>query len=116
MPFLSNHYLVNRYSIEGGAAATLITGFVCFMGGFYYVHKIFKVSIDINSTIKIIASSLVILLISLSVHIEGILVVGWCVVMFAIYLGILFLIREIKKEDLILVNDIFRGFFNNRTR
>lgn len=111
-----NHYMVNRYGMEGGATATLITGLFCFICGFYFVHRIFKVSLYFYSTVKIVTASLIILLFSLSIHVEGILVVGWCAVLFGIYLGILFLIKEINNEDLIMVHDIFRGFVNNGTR
>jgi stage V sporulation protein B len=107
--FLSNHYLVNQYGIEGGAMATLITGVFCLLVGIFYVHRIFRVSIEISSLLRIISASLIILLISLSIKIEGILLIFWCIILFSIYLGILLLIREINKEDIRLAKDLLKS-------
>jgi len=109
LSFISNYFLVNHFGMVGGALATFITGVFCFLGGIFYMHRIFKVSIEISSLLRIISASLIILLISLSINIGGILLIFWCIVLFSIYLGILLLIGEINKEDIKLAKDLLKS-------
>jgi len=107
--FFSNYFLVNQYGIEGGAIATLITGVFCVFVGIFYVNRIFKVLIEISSLLRIISASLIILLISFSIKIEGILLIFWCIILFLIYLAILFFIKEINREDIKLAKDLLKA-------
>jgi len=108
--FVSNYYLVNHYGIEGGAIATLIVGMVCFAGGFYFVHKIFKVSLDLNSTVKICSGSLMLFGISILVDAEGVFLLGWIFVLMVFYVAFLFLIKAINNEDIRLLRELFQSF------
>ena len=108
--FISNFYLVNHYGMEGGAVATLITGFICFISGVYFVHKIFKVSIELNSTLKICGGSLILFSISILLKMKGVFLLGWISVLFAFYLAFLFLIKVINNEDIKLVRELYSSF------
>lgn len=107
---MSNYYLVNRYGIEGGAVATLIVGTVCIIGGFYFVHKIYKVSVDLNSTLKICGGSLILFGISILVKVEGIFLLGWIFVLLVFYLAFLFITKAINTEDINLLRDLYKFF------
>lgn len=108
--FIGNFYLVNHYGMEGGAVATLIAGFICFTAGVCFVHRIFKVSVDLNSTLKICGGSLIIFVISTLVNTEGVFLLGWILILFAFYLAFLFLIKAINNEDIKLVRELYITF------
>jgi len=108
--FISNYYLVSNYGIEGGAIATFIAGMVSVLGGFYFVHKIFKVSVDLNSTLKLGAGSLMLFVISILVDAEGVFLLGWILILLAIYLVFLFLIKVINNEDIRLMRELYQSF------
>jgi len=108
--FISNFYLVNHYGMEGGAVATLITGFICFISGVYFVHKIFQVSIELNSTLKICGGSLILFSISILVNTKGVFLLCWILALFAFYLAFLFLIKAINNEDIKLLRELYQSF------
>jgi stage V sporulation protein B len=108
--FISNFFLVNHYGMEGGAVATLIAGIICFTSGVHFVHKIFKVSIELNSTLKISGGSLILFIISIFFNPEKVFLLGWILVIFAFYLAFLFLIKAINKEDIKLVRQLYISF------
>ena len=108
--FIGNYYLVNHYGIEGGAIATFIAGMVCVLGGFYFVHRIFKVCVDLNSTLRICAGSLMLFVISLLVNVEGVLLIGWIFALFALYMAFLFLVKVINNDDIRLMRELYQSF------
>lgn len=108
--FVGNFYLVNHYGMEGGAVATLITGFICFISGVYFVNKIFKVSIELNSTLKISAGSLILFSISILVNMRGVFLLCWIFALFAFYLVFLFFIKAINNEDIKLLRELYQSF------
>lgn len=108
--FVSNYYLVHHYGIEGAAIATLIAGMVCVLGGFYFVHKIFKVSVDLDSTLKICGGSVLVFVISIVVNAEGVFLLGWILILLAFYLAFLFLIKAINNEDIKLMRELYITF------
>jgi len=110
--FISNFLLVKHYGIEGGALATLIAGIICFTSGVYFVHKIFKVSIELNSTLKICVGSIILFVISILFNTEGVFLLGWILIIFAFYLAFLYLIKAIDKEDIKLARQLYSSFWS----
>jgi len=108
--FISNYYLVSHYGIEGGAVATFVAGMVCVLGGFYFVHRIFKVGVDLNSTLKLGAGSLMLFVLSILVNVEGVFLLGWILILLALYLAFLFLVKVINNEDIRLIRELYRSF------
>lgn len=107
---IGNYFFVKQYGINGGALTTLIVGMLCFIGGIYFVYRIYHVSIDSVSTVKILSASLIIYFISSLVIVNGIPLIGWCALLFLMYFGILFLLKELNKEDFNLVKDLIYSF------
>jgi O-antigen/teichoic acid export membrane protein len=110
--FVSNYYLVNTYGIEGAAMATFIAGIVCVTGGFCFVHKIFRVSVDLNSTLKLGAGSLVLFVISTLVDAEGVFLLGWILILCVLYLVFLYLIKAINNEDIRLIRELYQSILS----
>ncbi len=108
--FISNYCLVSRYGIEGGATATFIAGMVCIVGGFYFVHRIFRVGIDLHSTLKLGAGSLVLFVISTLVKAEGAFLLAWILGLFSLYVVFLVLTRAINNDDIRLIRELYRSF------
>lgn len=101
--FFGNYLLIKQFGIIGGALTTLLAGIISFGTGIFFVIRIYHVTINVSSILKIIAASLIVYTISSLVNIVGILLIPWCILLFLIYISILFFIREIKKEDIEIV-------------
>ncbi|MCK4734412.1 MAG: polysaccharide biosynthesis C-terminal domain-containing protein, partial [Methanophagales archaeon] len=95
-----NMFLIPLYHLEGAALATTLTSFlgVCFAAG--YVFKRFKTLIDAKSLVKICVASIVIYVIALRLSLPLIYLPVLYVLLFALYFGILFLMKELSEEDL----------------
>ena len=106
----SNTYLVDRYGIEGGALATFITGAVSLGAGLYFVYRIFQMSVHMASTLRICVASGLIFGISVLAHPGGILLLGWVLLLFILYVAILFMLKVISHEDILLMKALIRSF------
>ena len=102
-----NLMLVPEYQLEGAALATTITTFVGMIISGVYVAKRFRALMNPMSFCKICIASLVICFIGMMFDVSGIILIGWYAVLILIYLGLLWIIREIKKEDVEIVKSLF---------
>jgi O-antigen/teichoic acid export membrane protein len=107
---VSNTYLVDLYGIEGGALATLITGIVSLGAGLYYVYRIYQISVHMSSTLRICVASGLVLGISVLAEPGGILLIGWILLLFTLYVAFLFLVKVINHEDILLMKALIRSF------
>jgi len=107
---VSNYYLVNLYGIEGGALATSITGLVSLGAGLYFVYRIYQISVHMSSTLRIFVASGLILGISVLAKPGGILLIGWILLLFTLYMAFLFLVKVINHEDILLMKALMRSF------
>ena len=107
---VSNTYLVNLYGIEGGALATLITGMVSLGAGLYFVYRIYMISVHMRSTLRICLAAGLVLGISVLARPEGILLIGWILLLFTLYLAFLFLVKVLNQEDILLMKALVRSF------
>ena len=101
-----NYFLIKEYGLIGGAWATFIVGIIGVIVSGIVVYKDFKVLIEYMSLFRILAAGLVIAVIGFFVEASGLLLISWTVVLFMIYVGILYLLKEFKKEDFKLLKEI----------
>jgi stage V sporulation protein B len=113
---VSNTYLVDLYGIEGGALATLIAGAVSLGAGLYFVYRIFQISVHMASTLRICVASGLVFGISVLTHPAGILLIGWILLLFTLYVAFLFLFKVINQEDILLMKALMRSFVPGRPR
>lgn len=95
-----NRTLIPVYGLNGAAMATTITFlFGCVILGFYIYYR-FKALMGFYSFLKISLASIVIYVISKKFSIVGMAIIGEYIFLFILYFLLLFLFKEIKKEDI----------------
>ena len=104
-----NVFLIPVYHLDGAALATTLTSFfgVCFAAG--YVFKRFKTLIDAKSFVKICVASIVIYVIALQLSLPLVFLPLLYVLLFALYFGILVLMKELSEADLETFKKIIYG-------
>lgn len=95
-----NWLLIPAYQLEGAAIATTITGFLGLVIASMYVLRVFGVLMELVSFLKMLLASLIVFAITLSVPVSGLLLPLWYAFLFALYLCILALVKELNKKDL----------------
>jgi len=110
-----NYILIRRYGIVGSAVATTITSFVAMLAILYYVKRDFGTIFKLKSLAKIIFAGVVMFGASLFFSKGEFIFIIWSVILFALYLFILFILGEIKKEDLGIIRKIISRKNKNAT-
>jgi stage V sporulation protein B len=101
-----NYFLIKKYSITGSAIATSITSFIITAWILYYLWRDFGALVKIKSFAKTIFAAATMYFASFLFSKGEISFIPWSVILFAFYLFILYILREIKKEDLEIVKQI----------
>jgi len=101
-----NYILIKKYSITGSAIATTVTSFVIMAWMLYYLWKDFGVLIKIKSLLKTVFAATLMYVASLFFSKGDVAFIFWSIILFALYLFILYLVKEIKKEDLAILKEI----------
>lgn len=95
-----NYFLIKHYSIVGSAIATTIASFTVMVWILYYLCKDYGVLIKSSSILKIFFSSFAMYLASFLFSKGQIAFIAWSAILFALYLFILYILREVNKDDL----------------
>lgn len=95
-----NYFFIKNYGIVGSAIATSITSILITLIMLYFIWKDFGVKIKILSFLKIISAGIIMYAVSLFLVRGPIIFILWSFLLFALYLLILYIIGEIKKEDI----------------
>ena len=104
-----NYILIKKYSITGSAIATSITSFIIALWILYYLWRDFGALVKIKTFLKTFFAAALMYLASLLFSKGEIVFIAWSSILFAFYLFILYLLKEIKKEDLEIIKTlIFR--------
>ncbi|MFH0969214.1 MAG: flippase [Patescibacteria group bacterium] len=101
-----NYILIKKYSITGSAIATTIASFTVMLWILYYLGKEFGVLIKLKTLLKTIFSAGLMYAASLFFPKGEITFIFWSAILFALYLLVLYILREIKKEDLGIIKQI----------
>ena len=94
--------------------ATTVTGFLGVIISGIYVYKHFHSLTSLLSLLRIILASLIIYIIARSFSTSGIFLIGFYLGILAIYFVLLFVFREIRKEDIQVAKDILAGLRKRR--
>ena len=104
-----NYILIKKYSITGSAIATSIASFIVAIWILYYLWRDFGALIKIKTFLKTIFAAAGMYLVSLLFSKGEIAFIAWSIILFVFYLFVLYILKEIKKEDLEIVKTlIFR--------
>ncbi|EKE16363.1 MAG: hypothetical protein ACD_11C00019G0007 [uncultured bacterium] len=103
---ISNYFFIQKYEIIGSAIATSITSFVIMTVMLYFINKLFSVRIKIKDLLRIITASSALLLATFVLPDSKLLFLFSSLVAFVLYLIVLYLLGEIKKEDIVFLRNI----------
>jgi O-antigen/teichoic acid export membrane protein len=101
-----NLTLIPIYELKGAALATTITAFIGLVIAAAYVFKRFGTLMSPISVVRISGASLIIYFVALSYPFSGVLLVGNYVFLFLVYLGLLWVLRELNKGDIEVVKNM----------
>jgi len=99
------YYLIPIHGLVGAAIATssaMLLGLI--VAGTYVLIK-FKVLMSIKSFLRIIASGIVIFILSTYIHASGIFLIIKCIILACFYFVFLIMLKEIKKKDFIKIKE-----------
>jgi stage V sporulation protein B len=104
-----NYILIKQYSIVGSAIATSITSFVITIWVLYYLWRDFGKLVELKTILKTFTAAVIMYFASFFFSQGRIIFILWSIILFALYLFVLWLMKEIKREDAeIIKNLIFR--------
>jgi stage V sporulation protein B len=101
-----NFILIKKYSVNGSAIATSITSFLITIWILYYLWKDYGALIRIKTIAKSFLAVVIMYAFSLLFSKGEIIFLLWSTILFGIYLLVLYILKEIKKEDLGLLKNI----------
>ena len=107
-----NYILIKKYALVGSAVATSITSFLAMLFMLYYLHRDFQVSMKIKSILKIALAGILTYFLSQLFSQGRFIFILWSIILFAFYLLVLYLLREIKKEDVAY----FKGIISKKKK
>lgn len=95
-----NVTLIPQYGLLGAAIATTATGLTGMIAGAAYVLWRFKTLVSAKSLLKICVASAVVYAVALNVSLSPFLLPLLYIGLFTLYLGLLLVMKELKKEDI----------------
>ncbi len=103
-----NYYFIPHYGIVGGAISSLIATCLAMVMGGFYVYRKWGVLVDAVSTVKIVIVSGLVYYLAWLWHFAGFYLVFTYGLWGLFYVFVLWLLREIRKEDWEVVGRLFR--------
>ena len=101
-----NYILIQKFSIVGSAIATSVTSLVIMLFMLWYLYRVFGVTVKLQSFLKTALAGIILYFVA-TVFPQGELsFILWSVLLFAAYLVFLYVLKEIKKEDIAFLKGI----------
>jgi len=101
-----NYFLIQKLSITGSAIATSITSLVIMIIMLCYIYRDFGVTIKLRSFLNAVFAGIIIYFASRLFPQGQISFILWSVILFSAYIGILYILGEVKKEDIVYVKSL----------
>ncbi len=101
-------FLIKAYGLMGAAAGTAFMAFVIMLFGLIYTYHTFGYLFPLKNFLKIISASILMAAAILLFPRTGYIFILWSAILFAFYLFMLWIFREIKKEDLEIFSKILK--------
>jgi stage V sporulation protein B len=103
-----SYILIHKYNIAGAAIATSITSFLVMLASLYLIKKEFNSFIKFSSIIKVLIATITTYFLSTLFPASEYLFILWSLILSIAYFIILYITKELGKEDLLLFNKIFK--------
>jgi stage V sporulation protein B len=107
-------FLIPLYGISGAAIATTIAVGIVMLIAAFLVYRKFQVLFDASSVLKILLASSVIFLLGKVIIIPVIILPLLYIALFIVYGAMLYLLKEIKKEDMLLVQSLLPSWISRK--
>lgn len=101
-----NYFLIQKYGILGSAIATSIASLVVMLVMLYYLWRDFAVSYEIKSVLRVALAGFHIYIFSLIIPLSKKFFLLESILLIGVYFAFLYILREIKKEDLAMLKNI----------
>ena len=101
-----NYFLIKKFALTGSAIATSIASFAVMAVILFYTYKDFKISINLKNIFRIAIAGIATFYVASHFSQGRYIFILWSVLLFAFYCAILYLLGEIKKEDLAILKNI----------
>ncbi|HFC76977.1 MAG TPA: flippase [Candidatus Moranbacteria bacterium] len=95
-----NYFLIRKNQLIGAATATSITSFFVMLASLYFTKKEFQASLKIKSILKIGFAFIITFFLAKLFPESNYLFILWSLILSSIYFIILYVLKEIKKEDI----------------
>lgn len=103
-----NYFLILKMGIVGSAWATTITSLLITIIMLYYIKKHFSASLSTAEIFKVGASGIILYTLSYYIPANIYTFIPLSIILFLIYLGIMYTLRAITKNDLLLFKKILK--------
>lgn len=101
-----NYIFIQNYGIVGSAVATSVASFAVTIIMLYYIYQNFQVFFSFKSIGKAFAGALIIYPVSQFMPQGRFIFILWSAILVTVYLAVLYLLKEIRREDLLTLKDI----------
>lgn len=101
-----NYFLIQKYALVGSAVATSIASFLIMIIILFFTYRDFKISLKLKNIFRIAIAGVATFFIASYFSQGRYIFILWSVLIFAFYFAILYLLGEIKKEDLGILKSI----------
>lgn len=103
-----NYFFIIRWGILGSAIATTIVSFFVMIFLLYYMKKYFDSNMNLLEVIKVSAVGALIYIIATYLPAGNYTFIPMALAIFSLYLGILYIIKGITKNDLLYLKSAFK--------
>lgn len=103
---LLNYVFIQKYGIVGSAAATSIASAIVTVIMLFFLYWNFQTFFPPKSIAKAFTGALIIYLLAQFLPQGKFVFIFWGILLGIVYLGILYLLKEIKREDVLILKDI----------
>jgi stage V sporulation protein B len=110
LDFLLNLLLIPRFGLNGAAAATTVTSLAGLIGAALIVQKKFGALMNLSSFLRILSSASVFIIIPRLWPASGWNLIVYALGLFGLYLLLLIFLKEITRDDLDLLRNLWTGF------
>lgn len=106
--------LIPHFGLTGAALATTIAAGVVMFLAAIFVYRRFHVLFSIKSVTKVLFSSLIIFYLAKIIPVSSLMLPLLYIFLFAIYIALLFVLRELTAEDVLLVRSLLPSWMGRR--